>query len=300
MSARSQACLELVTQHALFVGGAGRHRRQIGLPGDSRRPQMGQRHPVRAQHTDVPAGQRHVLELGHPPVALVVGEQHLATPDRVVGSVAGPVEGEAEHLPDPSRPCSAITAATCAWWCWTVRRAGRRRCGVPRPSTGTADARRRQAFRVRPRSVPEVLLCGVECGQRREVVHVADVLAQPGVLAVGDRHRVLEVPPTARVGGTDTGSATGSGAYPRDRRIGNSMIVDCRHRHGPRGRRSRRTAPGSPGRASASRRPGAKAVLAHRRRGSRSALRRGCPMSSPVRPVRVIAGSPNSSACSGV
>ena len=39
----------------------------------------------------------------------------------------------------------------------------------------------------------------------------------------------LRSAPTARVGGTATGSATGSGAYPRERLIGNSTTVDHPH-----------------------------------------------------------------------
>ena len=39
----------------------------------------------------------------------------------------------------------------------------------------------------------QVPLCRVERGQRRQVVHVTDVLAQPRILSVRDRHGVLEV-----------------------------------------------------------------------------------------------------------
>ena len=48
-------------------------------------------------------------------------------------------------------------------------------------------------LRIHPGKCPQVLLCRVERRQRREVVHVADVLAQPGVLSVGDRQCVFEV-----------------------------------------------------------------------------------------------------------
>ena len=95
--------------------GTRAHGCEIVVPAQAGRPQMRQRHPVRAQHADVAACQRNVSQSRQPLVALVVGEQNLATPDRAVWTVARSVEGESEHLRcEPSSPCSAITAAMCA------------------------------------------------------------------------------------------------------------------------------------------------------------------------------------------
>ena len=44
------------------------------------------------------AGQGHVLQVRKSLVSLVVGEHHLTAPHRVVGSVAGAIEGESEYL----------------------------------------------------------------------------------------------------------------------------------------------------------------------------------------------------------
>ena len=53
-------------EHGLLVGRAGRDRRQVGVPGQPGRGQVGQRHPVRAAHARVAAGQRDVARGGRP------------------------------------------------------------------------------------------------------------------------------------------------------------------------------------------------------------------------------------------
>ncbi len=90
--------VELVRKGGPLVGRTGGHRRQVRVPRDSGGPQVCQRHSVRAQDADIAAGQRHILQLRQALKALVVGQHHLAAPDRAVAAVTRSVEGEPKHL----------------------------------------------------------------------------------------------------------------------------------------------------------------------------------------------------------
>ena len=85
-------------QHSALVLRTGPHRCEIEVPVQTRRPQVRKRHPIRPQHADVTARKRDVTQPGDPLVALVVGQQHSAAPDRPVRAVTCSVEGEAEYL----------------------------------------------------------------------------------------------------------------------------------------------------------------------------------------------------------
>ena len=194
VGAQPKPGFELVRQGCSFVGGARGHRRQIGVPRDSGRPEVCQRHPVWAQHTDVATGQRHVLELRQPLEALVVGEQHLATPHRAVGAVTRSVEGESEHLLGTIQAVFGHHRRDMR--VVVLHGSDRSACGVAvRPRGGPVQRMcvGDKHLRCDRGQLLQVPLCRVERGQRREVVHVADVLAQPGVLPVRDRHGVLQV-----------------------------------------------------------------------------------------------------------
>ena len=230
-------------------------------------------------------------------VALVVGEQHLAAPDGAVGAVAGAVEREPDHLLAPSRPCSAITAAMCAWWCCTD--AHRPARGIAVRPRGGAVARVRVGDHDVPGATP--VRCSrcrsarVERRQRGQVVHVADVLAQPGVPALarprrcssGRRRRPASAArrPAARPAAARSRASGG----PAARAPSTTRTTESSHGTWI-GRSWQQPAVGE------RRQP----VQPRRRRRKRSARRRGCPRSSPGRRARPSPGSPNSSACSGV
>ena len=100
--------------------------------------------------------------------------------------------------------------------------------------------------------------------------------------------------PTARVGGTGTGSAMGSGAYPRERRIGNSTPSTTRTTESSQGTRMARLCISQPSARCESR---SRASSSVKQIGSPPRLpdvitSAGGPGSSP--------GNPNSRTCSGV
>ncbi len=101
--------------------------------------------------------------------------------------------------------------------------AGPPRCGSPTPWIGTADVHRRPA----PRGVTAVNSCRWRWAESN-----ADSVARSSMspmcwlnhayLPSATAIVFFRSAPTARVGGTATGRAIGSGAYPRERRIGSS------------------------------------------------------------------------------
>ena len=90
-----------------------------------------------------PPGSGDVAEVRDPAERRVVGEQHLAAPDRAVGAVAGAVEGDPDHRLVAGRARARPSpTATWAWWCCTVRTgAARRRARGPRRRSGSRGAR---------------------------------------------------------------------------------------------------------------------------------------------------------------
>ena len=168
-----------------------------------------------------PAGD--VAQVGRPFEAVVAGHEDLAAPYRTVGPVAGAVEGEADDRSPSGTPCSAITAAMWAWWCWTSSTG--RPAARPRPSggSGSRGGRRPPPAPGSPGTSRELPDRALEGGEGRDTAHVADVLAHPGVPARRPGRRCSSArrrrPPTGRA---PNGKRTGSGAYPRERRIGSS------------------------------------------------------------------------------
>ena len=71
----------------------------------------------RLAHGRVAAGQGERAQMGHAAKLRALAQQHLAAPDGPVGAIAGAVPGEPQH--GPRNPCSAMHAATWAWWCCT-------------------------------------------------------------------------------------------------------------------------------------------------------------------------------------
>ena len=122
-----------------------------GRPSSQRQPggvQVGQRHPVRAQHAASPPAQRHVGQVREP---LGSRRSRRAAPHRPRSRRRRRIRCRRRRsrspAPSPSSPCSAITAATCAWWCCT-RRSGRPsgvRVRGPAARCGSRGAGRRPA-----------------------------------------------------------------------------------------------------------------------------------------------------------
>ena len=121
--------------------------------------------------------------------------------------------------------------------------AGRRRARGPSRRTGSRGAGRRPAAPGRtPVSARRCVAVRSSASSGGEVVHVADVLAEPGVAALGDAAGVLQVgADRQRRPRPSNGSATGSGAYPRERRIGSSAPSTTRTPSRRRARGSRRS-----------------------------------------------------------
>jgi len=128
------------------------------------------------------------------PEAVVIGQEHLAAPDRAVRAVAGAVEGEADHRQ------AAVQA---------VFRHDRGDVGVVmlhmqvlqaigvvrRPAAGQVARMEVADDPLRPRAKDglEVLDRLLECIERLEVLHVADVLAHEGVIVAREAERGLEL-----------------------------------------------------------------------------------------------------------
>ncbi len=155
------------------------------------------------------------MQLGQSLVALVVGEQHLATPDGAVGAVAGPVEGEAEHLLRSVQPVFGHHRRD-------VRVVVLHRCGPggppalrSRPGGGPVQRMRvgDNDFRVRRRSAPRRCRCAASNADSvaRSSMSPMCWLSQ-AYLPSATAMVFFRSPPTASVGGTGTGNATGSGA----------------------------------------------------------------------------------------
>ena len=164
---------------------------------------MCERHAVRAFHADVPTGQRDVSQLSHPPVALVVGDQHLATPDGAIWTVTGSVKGESENVTVAVQAVFGHDGGDVG--VVVLHRPDRSPVGIAaRPGGGavTGVCVGDKIRGVHSRQFPQVPLGRVECGQGGQVVHVADVLTQPRVLALGNGQRVLQVG-ADRQGGCD-------------------------------------------------------------------------------------------------
>ncbi len=169
---------------------AGPHRRQVVVPRHARRPQMRQRHPVRPQHARVATGERHVAEVRGPPELLVVGDQHLAAPDRAVGAVAGAVEGDPDDPLVGAEPVLAhhrrdVRVVVLHQVDRPVRRRGAGPAAGPVAGVPVGD----QPRRADPGEHLEVPLGAGQRVERGDVVHVADVLADPGVPAARRRRR---------------------------------------------------------------------------------------------------------------
>lgn len=156
--------------------------------------QVRERHPVGPQHTRVAPGQRHVAQVGRPAERLVAGHQDLTAPGSAVVAVAGAVEGDADDalvraqtvlrhhgrdvrvvvLHRADRPAGGVGAGPLAGVV----------AGVPvghqtgRPHTG---------------ETLQVLLGPGQGANGGQIVHVADVLAEPGVAALGQGEGVLQV-----------------------------------------------------------------------------------------------------------
>ena len=108
-------------------------------------------------------------------------------------SVPSPAPSKIAPTAGPVSPCSASTAARCAWWCWTAT------CSTPSRAERVA---RRQVVRVqvvrddrgRHREQPlEVVDPGAVRRERLPVLEVADVVADPRAAALGEAERALEL-----------------------------------------------------------------------------------------------------------
>ena len=170
----------------------------------------------------------------------------------------------------------------CAWWCCTVRtgRPAALRCAhavgpVKRMRVGDKH------FRQRPRSAP----AGVAAPSRTPSTSTRSSMSpmcwlSQAYFPSATARVFLRSAPTARVGGTAAGKATGSGAYPRERRTGNSRAHDHPH-HGVVARDQDRPVVHQPA-VGQLRKPFECIIIGV----SRSAHRPGCPMSSRVRSGR--------------
>ena len=67
--------------------------------------QVGERHPAWIAYAGVPAGQRHVAQVGRPLIAVIVSEEDFAAPYRMVVPVTGAVERDSDH---PRAPVVAV------------------------------------------------------------------------------------------------------------------------------------------------------------------------------------------------
>lgn len=181
-------------QHLAFGGRAGQDRGQVRVPGEARRVQVRERHPVGPQHARVAPGQRYVTQVRGPAERRVAYHQELTAPRRAVVPVAGAVEGDADHLLVPAQ---------------TVLRHDRRDVrvvvlhgahGPPRRTVAGPVAGPVAGMAVRdqqrghhPGEFFEVPLRAGQGVDRGQVVHVADVLAQPGIAALAQGAGVLQV-----------------------------------------------------------------------------------------------------------
>ena len=249
------------------------------------------------QHADVAAGQRHVLQLRQPLIALVVGEQHLAAPDRAVGAVTGSVEGEAEHLLRPVQPVLGHHRGDVR--VVVLDRPDRPPAGVaPRPRGGAvarvrvgdddfrADAGQRLAGAARQSRTPTAWPgrpCRRCAGSARRTCRSATARV------------FFRSPPTASVGGTGTGKRD------RQRRIAaGAPDRQLRHRRRPRTTESSHGTRIGPvvhqPAVGEVRKPVQRIVVGEADRLAAEVAGRHHQHGRP----RLVAGSPNSSACSGV
>jgi len=153
---------------------------------------VGQSGAVGAQRGRVPAGQRHIAQVGEAPEAVVAAEQNLAAPDRAVRPQARPVEDDADGR--LAGRDLVLGQAACQVRVMVLHGNARLRAaqGVARRQVvgvGVVgdDLRRdaEQAFHV-----GDAVLVGA---QRVVVGQVADVLADEGVRVAGQAKGVLQL-----------------------------------------------------------------------------------------------------------
>ena len=99
--------LSLLADDGLLLRRRGQNGRQVSVPGQARAPQVGEGGAVGAQRGRVPAGQRHIAQVGEAPEAVVAADQNLAAPDRAVRPQARPVEDDADGRLPGGTLCSA-------------------------------------------------------------------------------------------------------------------------------------------------------------------------------------------------
>ena len=199
---------------------------RLGVPSPHRQrtvhigPQVRRRHPPRLPDRRRPAGQRHRRQVAGPAEPGQVGHQHLAAPERPVRAVAGAVAGPARS---PGRPRRCPRGRRrCA------RGGAARRPPRPRPAPArTSWTGSPGAGRARPAPARRRTAAGSARSPRRTSGSVSEFSRSPmcwerTACRSRSRQNVLfssaPQPSTGRRAGH--GSESGSGAYPRDRRIG--------------------------------------------------------------------------------
>ena len=95
-----------------------------------------------------------------------------------------------------------------------------------RPATGQVGMEAGAILRPGAKDGLEVVDCLLECIERLEVFHVADVLAHEGVIVAGQAESGLEAPPTARVVGRAERQFDRKRCIPRERRTGSSLPLN--------------------------------------------------------------------------
>lgn len=155
---------------------------------------MGQRHAVRPAHRGVTTGQWNVREMSEPGEAVVVRQQELPAPYGAVVSVAGAVEGDADHLPGAVQSVLGhggrdVRVMVLDPYDGPVRRvpvgpSGGAVAGMPVGDQGLG-AHPGNGLQLRHRAL-ENPLCS-------DVVHVADVPRQPGLPTHPEAEGVLQV-----------------------------------------------------------------------------------------------------------
>lgn len=190
----AQPAIELVPEHRPLRGRTGPDRGDIGRPLDTGGPQLRQRHPVRPVHTRIPTGQRHIFQMGESPVPLVPGSENFTAPDRPVGPVPGAVESDSQHGVVTAQPVFAHHRRDMGVMVLDgPHRAVARMSAGPFGGSVARMRIRGELTRAHAGQFLEMAFGGVEGSQGRQIVHITDVLTQPGIPSLGDSAGVLEV-----------------------------------------------------------------------------------------------------------
>ena len=202
------------------------------------------------------------------------------SPPQTVPSGPWPAPSKIAPTAGPASPCSARHAARCAWWCCTAIVRDALALERVASSTGSRDAGRgRRPAGATANSRSKCAMPSRKARSVSAVAQVADVVADPRAVALGEAEGALEL------GAAGEQRARGAGTGSRDAR----RDVPARAAHARSGRAAHGAHDGVVGagvdRAVVDRKASAiaaQALAARRRRGRRSARRRRCRSSSPA------------------